>query len=94
MSLGLPGASLDPQQADNFEDVSRAHKHLERFTDMHTDGETVCCKRLATSSQVCLSASSLFAMVQSPTEYGLQQLCNTCLSIGPYLRKRRAQHCG
>ena len=48
MSLGPPGASLNPEQAENFEDVSGVMAS-ENPVDVRVDGKTICCQRSAAS---------------------------------------------
>lgn len=48
MSLGPPDASLDPERAENFEDVSPSRGMLPDSTNDATDGETIRRQRSAT----------------------------------------------
>jgi len=41
MSLGPVGASLNPEQAENFEDVGNEYKLARYGTDTQTDGEAI-----------------------------------------------------
>lgn len=54
MSLGPPGASLNPEQAENFEDVSPSRGMLPDSTNNAIDGETIRCQRSATQAN-CLT---------------------------------------
>lgn len=49
MSLGPPGGSLDPEQVENFEDVSPSRGMLPDSTNNLVDGKTVRRQRSATS---------------------------------------------
>ena len=47
MSLGLAGASLNPEQAENFEDVRHILDIGEHslIPNLDIDGKAVCCER-------------------------------------------------
>ena len=46
MSLGPTGASLDPEQAENFEDVCHDHSDADKSANIAIDGEAICSQRL------------------------------------------------
>lgn len=46
MSLDPTGASLDPEHAENLEDVSHDYFDADERADRVVDGETICSQRL------------------------------------------------
>ena len=78
MSLGPAGGSLNPEQADNFEDVrSHLFKTLKSCrNDNFIDGEAICRQRSAIES-------ALAPILPSPTTHDswtneeIIQRCNT-----------------
>ena len=50
MSLGPAGLSLNPEQAENFEDVCNRILSVQDHSYLKTDGEAVCRQRSAFQS--------------------------------------------
>ena len=78
MSLGPPGLRLEPEQTENFEDVSPSRGELPDWTNRVLDGETI--RRQRSAAQHAKWPHGFLRDVQSqvfPLNTRLQQPCNT-----------------